>query len=129
MCNINSSNKNFDHRNDTMLHRQDIRQTIKQHGRIEGTWKVHQTSITINGIIFQPSTSIKCKTATLSSFDRTIINNRRRDHPSAHHRCSSPYTIAARPTQLCTVSYGPCTNKYEGDGQPSYIMHPQEIII
>jgi len=101
----------------------------KQHGRIEGTWKVHQTSITINGIIFQPSTSIKCKTATLSSFDRTIINNRRRDHPSAHHRCSSPYTIAARPTQLCTVSYGPCTNKYEGDGQPSYIMHPQEIII
>ena len=114
MCIIISSNKQFEPSKRYNLATSPGQDTHTAASKAHG--KCNQTSITINGIYSNRQRPSSARTATLSSFDRTIINNRRRDHPSAHHRCSSPYTIAARPTQLCTVSYGPCTNKYEGDG-------------
>ena len=116
MCNINSSNKNFDHRNDTMLHRQDIRQTTRSHRRHMAR---AQTSITINGSY--PTVNVHQDT---SSSNR-IINNRRRKHPSASvaaRRIPSPHlqNYAQSPTD-----HAPTRTKARGNHR----THPQEITI
>ena len=119
MCIIISSNKKFypsKQYNDTTLHRQDIRQTTRPHRRhMAGA---HQTLITKNGIIFQPSTSIKCKQQHYHRSIKQSSTTRADEASRAHitHHSLMQLAVAARPTQLCTVSYGPCTNKYKGDG-------------
>ena len=77
-----------------------------------------QTSITINGSY--PTVNVHQVQELQHYHHRSKNHQQPSTRPSERIRCSSPYTIAI-PSVLCTESDRPCTNKNEGDGQPSYI--------
>ena len=126
MCIIISSNKKFypsKQYNDTTLHRQDIWQTTRPHRRhMAGA---HQTLITKNGIIFQPSTSIKCKQQhyhrSIKQSSTTRADEAIRAHIT-HHWCSLPSPQDLHSYAQCPTDHAPTSTKVMGNHRTTCIL-------